>query len=59
MSEHPSDAPTTGPPEVEPIPLMQRVYDNIWLLFAASMVVVMGSYLAWGLIDLALVPPAR
>jgi hypothetical protein len=56
MSEHGPDLPTTSPPEGEPIPLLQRVYDNIWLLFAASMVVVMGFYLVWGLIDLALVP---
>jgi hypothetical protein len=43
---------TTAPPADEPIPWLQQVVDNIWLLFAASLVVVLGSYLVWGLIDL-------
>lgn len=56
MSEHAPDVPTTSPPEDTPIPFLQRLYDNIWLLFAVSMVIVMVSYLAWGFIDLIMVP---
>ncbi|HUE75494.1 MAG TPA: hypothetical protein VMP10_01600 [Chloroflexota bacterium] len=40
----------------ERIPMMQRLYDNIWLLFLLSMVSVFGFYMLWGFIDLANVP---
>lgn len=35
---------------------MQRIYDNIWLLFLLSLVSVFGFYLVWGFIDLISVP---
>lgn len=38
------------------IPLMQRVYDRIWLLAAAAILFFALSYVAWGLMDLAAIP---
>lgn len=32
-------------------PLMQRVYDRIWLLAAIAMVFFFVSYVGWGLLD--------
>ena len=42
--------------EVEP-PLLQRLYDNIWLLAAAGLVFFFLSYVLWGLIDIWAVQP--
>lgn len=37
-------------------PLMQRVYDKIWLLAAAALLFWLLTYIGWGLIDLISVP---
>ncbi len=37
-------------------PLMQRVYDRIWLLAAAALLFWALTYLGWGLLDLVSVP---
>jgi hypothetical protein len=36
----------------EPIPIMQELFDNIWFLFFVSSVIVLVSYVIWGMIDL-------
>ena len=41
-----------GNPEEAPIPVMQEIYDNIWFLFLVSGVIILVSYIIWGLIDL-------
>lgn len=40
----------------EPIPIMQEIFDNIWLLFLVSVVIVLVSYILWGIIDLVNIP---
>ena len=38
------------------VPVMQEIYDNIWFLFLISGVMVLVSYIIWGLIDLLSTP---
>ena len=40
----------------EEIPFMQRLYNRIWLLAAASLLFFAVSYVGWGLIDLLTLP---
>jgi uncharacterized membrane protein YesL len=37
-------------------PVMQRVYDKIWLLAAAALLFWLLTYIGWGLIDLISIP---
>lgn len=41
--------PTTEPGSA---PLMQRLYNRIWLLAAAAMLFFLLSYVGWGLLDI-------
>lgn len=41
-----------SPTEPGSAPLMQRLYNRIWLLAAAAMVFFLLSYVAWGLFDI-------
>ena len=43
----------------EPVPVMQEIVDNIWFLFLLSGVIILVSYIIWGLIDLVNTPVAR
>ena len=36
----------------EPVPIIQELFDNIWFLFFVSAVIVLVSYIIWGMIDL-------
>ena len=36
----------------QPVPAMQEIFDNIWFLFLVSGVIILVSYIIWGLIDL-------
>lgn len=45
MPEHPEEAP-----------VMQRLYNNIWLLTILALVFFTLSYLVWGLLDVFSVP---
>lgn len=45
---------STSPPE--DIPMMQRLYNRIWLLAAAAMIFFIVIYLGWGLMDILSVP---
>lgn len=38
------------------IPLMQRVYNRIWLLALAAMVFFVVVYVGWGMLDILSVP---
>lgn len=54
MAEHP-DRPDGGG---EPIPPMQRLFDNVWLLMVLGLVVMIVIYTAWGLYEVTSLPPA-
>lgn len=43
----------------EPEPQGQKVFDNIWLLFVLSLVISIGLYNVWGIIDLMNIPLAK
>jgi hypothetical protein len=47
-----SDPPT--PPEE--IPLMQRLFDNIWLLLILGVVVMFAVYTGWGMWEILTMP---
>lgn len=47
-----SDPPTPQ----EPIPLMQRLFDNIWLLLIAGVVVMFVVYTGWGMWEILTLP---
>jgi hypothetical protein len=47
--------PAPPPPQ---IPLLQRLYDNPFLLLVAGIVVVVLFYTAWGLWEIMTLPPA-
>ncbi len=40
----------------EDVPLMQQLYNRIWLLAIAAMVFFIVVYVGWGLLDLLTVP---
>jgi F0F1-type ATP synthase membrane subunit a len=42
----------------EPIPLGQRLFDNIFLLLGAGLVVVFVLYTGWGIWEIMHLPPA-
>ncbi|MBI2941265.1 MAG: hypothetical protein HYY04_12595 [Chloroflexi bacterium] len=46
------DALHSGNKSETRIPAMQGIYDNIWLLFLVSLLVVLVAYIIWGLIDM-------
>lgn len=45
----------TGDPTIDP-PVMQRLFDRIWLLAAAAMLFFLVVYVGWGLADVLSVP---
>lgn len=40
----------------EPVPLMQRLFDNIWLLLVAGLVVMFVVYTGWGMWEILTMP---
>lgn len=47
------ERPGGGAGEPAPrVPAMQDLYDNIWVLFLVSLLIVLVSYIIWGLIDM-------
>lgn len=46
---------TTANPD-DPIPFMQRLYNNIWVLAATALLFFALSYVAWGVADIFSVP---
>ena len=51
MNEEPREGSTA-----EKIPLGQRVFDNIWLLFALGLIVMFVVYTGWGLWEVLSMP---
>ena len=45
----PGEAPSG---DAEQVPVMQEIFDNIWFLFLVSGVIILVSFIIWGLIDL-------
>jgi len=48
----------SNPPELEPIPLMQRVLDNPFLLLFLGVVFPTVFYIIWGIIEITQIPIA-
>jgi len=44
--------------ELEPIPLMQRLFDNVFLLLAVGIIVMFVVYTGWGAWELYTMPTA-
>lgn len=44
--------------EHERVPLMQRLFDNIWLLLAAGIIVMFVVYTGWGMWEILTMPEA-
>lgn len=40
----------------EPIPLGQRLYDNMFLLLVVGILIMIGVYTAWGLWEISVMP---
>ncbi len=60
MSENSNDENTVVPPasELEPIPLMQRVLDNPFLLLVIGVAFPTVFYIIWGIIEITQIPIA-
>ncbi len=60
MSENTNDENTvvSTPPEMEPIPLMQRVLDNPFLLLVLGVAFPAIFYIIWGIIEITQIPIA-
>jgi hypothetical protein len=50
--------PTDPSGAPEPIPLMQRLFDNVWLLLVAGIVVMFVVYTGWGMWEILTMPTA-
>ena len=50
--------PTADPSPGEPVPLGQRLFDNIFLLLAAGLFIMLALYTGWGLWEITSLPPA-
>ena len=48
----------TTPPRDEPVPLGQRLFDNMFLLLGAGLLVMLVVYTGWGLWEIASLPVA-
>lgn len=55
QNDSPADSPSTGN---EPIPLMQRVLDNPFLLLFLGVAVPAVFYIIWGIIEITQIPIA-
>jgi hypothetical protein len=51
------DTPSAPPPER--IPLGQRLFDNMFLLLAAGLLIMLLLYTGWGLWEIASLPSGR
>jgi hypothetical protein len=52
-----SDSPPNGAPQ-EPVPLGQRLYDNMFLLLVLGLAVVFILFTGWGMWEILTLPPA-
>lgn len=51
--------PSRPPTSPTPVPLGQRLFDNIFLLLAAGLLVMFALYTGWGLWEITHLPAAR
>ena len=49
---------TTAPAPPEPLPLGQRLFDNVFLLMALGIVIMFALYTGWGLWEILTLPKA-
>ncbi|MBI2795818.1 MAG: hypothetical protein HYX65_03830 [Gemmatimonadetes bacterium] len=52
----PAPGSTEEPPE--PVPLGQRLYDNVFLLLTVSLLIMFGVFTGWGMWEILTMPPA-
>ena len=50
------DTPKDAAPPDQPLPLGQRLYDNVFLLLAAGILVMLLFYTGWGLWEITTLP---
>lgn len=55
----PNDAPASAPERDEPIPFMQRVLDNPFLLLFLGVTIPTVLYTLWGVMEIASIPIAK
>lgn len=48
--------PDPAPQDIEPIPLGQRLYDNVFLLLAVGLVVMFVLFTGWGMWEILTLP---
>lgn len=51
-------APADNAAPPEPIPLGQRLFDNVFLLLAAGLLIMLVLYTGWGLWEIFSLPPS-
>ena len=57
-NNNPGDTPSPDPSGQEPIPLMQRVLDNPFLLLFLGIAVPAVFYIIWGVMEITQIPIA-
>lgn len=50
--------PSPQEPDKEPIPRIQRLFDNVWLLLVVGLVVMLVVYTGWGMWEILTMPQA-
>lgn len=50
--------PTRDEQGDEPVPRLQRLFDNMWLLLIVGMVVMLVVYTGWGMFEILTMPEA-
>lgn len=50
-----AEAPEPETPD-EDIPVIQKIFDSIWLLAGVAIVFFVLSYIVWGMVDLLTIP---
>lgn len=58
MEEHQESGTGPDPADLEPIPMMQRVLDNPFLLLVLGILVPTIFYIVWGIIEITQIPIA-
>lgn len=51
-------SPNAPAPDTSPIPLGQRLFDNVYLLLVAGLVIMFVIYTGWGLWEISSMPQA-
>ena len=59
MEEHEEAGAAPAPTDQEPIPMMQRMLDNPFLLLLLGILVPTVFYIVWGIIEITQIPVAQ